>query len=75
MLRQEVLKLYRDVFRTIRKVPDKNSHSELKEWARHDFRQNMHQTDELAIKMLMNHGLRSLNELKTSLDLSGNSKK
>ncbi|XP_055386831.1 LYR motif-containing protein 2 [Condylostylus longicornis] len=71
MLRQEVLKLYRDIFRTIRQVPDKNSQLELKQWARHDFRINSMQKDELAIKMLIQHGKRSLTELKNSLQLSG----
>lgn len=72
MLRQEVLKFYRDIFRTIRMVPDKNSQRDLKNWARSDFRSNSHHTDEITIKMLMHQGHRSLKELKTSLDLSGN---
>lgn len=71
MLRQEVLKLYRTIFRTIRHVPDQSSQRELREWARADFRANKHQTDELAIKMLMQHANRSLKELQTSLGLSG----
>lgn len=72
MLRQEVLKLYREIFRTIRQVTDRGNQYELREWARHDFRINKQQTDEVAIKMLLQHGRRSLTELKTSLDLSGN---
>ncbi|KFB50278.1 AGAP011816-PA-like protein [Anopheles sinensis] len=71
MLRQEVLKLYRTIFRTIRQVPDESSRHELREWARHDFRSNMNQTDELAIKMLLQHGNRNLKQLQTSLELSG----
>ncbi|XP_013099937.1 LYR motif-containing protein 2 [Stomoxys calcitrans] len=71
MLRQEVLKLYRDIFRTIKLVPDANSQHELRTWARHDFRANKQQNDEVAIKMLINYGRRSLTELKTSLSLSG----
>ncbi|EDW79689.1 uncharacterized protein Dwil_GK17885 [Drosophila willistoni] len=70
MLRQEVLKLYREIFRTIRQVPDKHSQMELKAWARHDFETNRQQCDEVAIKMLIQHGRRSLTELKTSLQLS-----
>lgn len=70
MLRQEVLKLYRDIFRTIRQVPDPNSRLELRDWARADFRAHLHHTDELTIKMQMQHGRRSLNELRTSLHLS-----
>ncbi|XP_058065207.1 LYR motif-containing protein 2 [Anopheles bellator] len=71
MLRQEVLKLYRTIFRTISQVPDAATRQELREWARHDFRQNKHQTDELMIKMLMHNATRSLKELQTSLELSG----
>ncbi|KAH8256695.1 hypothetical protein KR038_009547 [Drosophila bunnanda] len=71
MLRQEVLKLYREIFRTIRQVPDKSSQAELRSWARHDFQANRHQGDEVAIKMLIQHGRRSLTELRTSLQLSG----
>jgi len=71
MLRQEVLKLYREIFRTIKHVPDKNSQGELKQWTRSDFRTNMHHTDELVIKMLLQNGQRSLTELRNSLTLSG----
>lgn len=71
MLRQEVLKLYRDIFRCIRKIPEESSRNDLKQWTRSDFRANLHHTDELTIKMLLQHGQRSLNELKTNLELSG----
>ncbi|KAJ6649452.1 LYR motif-containing protein 2 [Pseudolycoriella hygida] len=71
LLRQEVLKLYRDIFRTIRDVPEESSRKELREWTRHDFRNNIHHTEEITIKMLLNHGKRSLSELRTSLELSG----
>lgn len=71
MLRQEVLKLYRDILRSIRHIPDASGRNDLKQWARSDFRANMHHTDELSIKMLLQHGQRSLNELKTNLELSG----
>lgn len=71
MLRQEVLKLYRNIFRCIRLVPEASSRTDLKHWTRSDFRANMHHTDELTIKMLLQHGQRSLNELKTNLELSG----
>lgn len=71
MLRQEVLKLYRDIFRSIRLVPEPASRNDLKQWTRSDFRANMHHTDELTIKMLLQHGQRSLKELQTNLELSG----
>ncbi|XP_059622488.1 LYR motif-containing protein 2 [Phlebotomus argentipes] len=72
MLRQEVLKLYRDVFRTIRRVPQESDRAELKEWARRDFHANRHHTDDTTIKMMLHYGRRSLTELQNSLDLSGN---
>lgn len=71
MLRQEVLKLYRDIFRSIRLIPDESSRNDLKQWTRSDFRANMQHTEELIIKMLIQHGQRSLNELRTNLELSG----
>ncbi|EDW60412.1 LYR motif-containing protein 2 [Drosophila novamexicana] len=75
MLRQEVLKLYREIWRTTRLVPDQHSRRELREWARHDFQANRNQDDEVAIKMLLQSGRRSLTELQTSLELSGTSAK
>lgn len=71
MLRQEVLKLYRDLYRTINKVPDLSSRQDLKLWLREDFRKNKSQTEEIVIKMSMQIGLRSLKELRNSLELSG----
>jgi hypothetical protein len=71
MLRQEVLKLYRDLYRTINKVPDESSKKELKLWLREDFKKNKGLSDEIAIKMGIQVGLRSLKELSQSLELSG----
>lgn len=71
MLRQEVLKLYRDLYRTINKVPDAASRQDLKLWLREDFRKNKNQSEEIQIKMSIQIGLRSLKELRTSLELSG----
>lgn len=70
MLRQQVLNLYRRILRTIKQVPDKQNQTELQNWARNDFRINQHHTDDLTIKILLNHGERSLKELQTSLNLS-----
>lgn len=71
MLRNEVLKLYRTLYRTIRKVPDESSRRDLKIWLKEDFRKNQTLSDEIAIKMSIQVGLRSLKELETSLELSG----
>ena len=47
MLRSEVLKLYRDILRTVRKIPDDHYREEMKIWAQQDFKKNMHLTDEV----------------------------
>ncbi|GAB0090806.1 LYR motif-containing protein 2 [Sergentomyia squamirostris] len=72
MLRQEVLGLYREIFRTIKRVPSIGDRGELKDWARRDFRSNSHHTDETTIKMMLQYGRRCLTELQNSLNLSGN---
>lgn len=71
MVRNEVLKLYRQILRSIKQVPDLNSRRELQEWVRTDFKNNKHHTDEIVIKMMIQSGRRSLNELETNLGLSG----
>jgi hypothetical protein len=48
MLRQQALKLYRSVLRAIHNVPDEQSKKELLEWARSDFKNNKHHTDEVS---------------------------
>ncbi|XP_052741176.1 LYR motif-containing protein 2 [Bicyclus anynana] len=70
LLRQEVLKLYRDIIRTLRKVPDESTRLELKEWARTDFRNNKHHSDETTIKSMLHYGRKSLDDLRKSLALS-----
>jgi bacillopeptidase F (M6 metalloprotease family) len=74
LLRQEVLKLYRDLHRLIKKVPDESSKRELKQWLRDDFKKNKHQTEELQIKMSIQIGMRQYRELENTLELSGNKK-
>ncbi|KAF6211905.1 hypothetical protein GE061_012422 [Apolygus lucorum] len=70
MLRQQVLKLYRDILRAIKEVPSKEDQKYLKDWAKSDFIANKHHTDEVTIKMMMKHGERSLKELQQSLGMS-----
>ncbi|CAH2269006.1 LYR motif-containing protein 2 [Pararge aegeria] len=70
LLRQEVLKLYRDIIRTVKKVPDESTRLELKEWARTDFRNNKHHNDETTIKSMLHYGRKSLEDLRKSLALS-----
>lgn len=72
MLRQEVLKLYRTFFRTIRLLPDKSQQKEVAYWVRTDFRNNSNvpYSDEEKIKSLIYQGQKMLNELKNNVDFS-----
>lgn len=42
----------------------------MKEWARTDFRNNKHHTDETTIKSMLYYGRKSLKDLQKSLALS-----
>jgi len=72
MLRQEVLKLYRNFFRTIRQLPDENQKRDVADWVRADFKayKNVSVENEVQIKSLMFNGEKMLRELKQSVDLS-----
>lgn len=70
MVRSEVLKLYRSILRTVRRIPDEYYRGEMTNWARRDFKSNKHLTDEAAIKMMITRGRMSLKELETSMELS-----
>ncbi|XP_026744390.1 LYR motif-containing protein 2 [Trichoplusia ni] len=72
LLRQEVLKLYRDIFRTLRHVKDEANKAEMADWARIDFKNNMHETDEATIKNMLHYGKKSLKDLQ---QLTGYTKK
>lgn len=44
----------------------------MKKWLSDNFRKNKELKDEIAIKMIIQIGIRSLKELQNSLELSGN---
>jgi len=71
MLRQEVLKLYRTFFRTVRLLP-KDQQADVSFWIRTDFKnhKNIDVNDEERIKAMLYHGQKMLNELKNSVDFS-----
>lgn len=71
MVRQQVLKLYRDFFRTARELPE-GQREDIIEWVRSDFKSNksVPVTDEEQIKALVINGEKMLRELKQSVDLS-----
>ena len=47
LLRSEVLRLYRQIMKTLRHMPNEMDRQQLMSWARHDFRKNRHETDEV----------------------------
>ena len=72
MLRQEVLKLYRTLFRTLRQLPDKRQQQETAAWVREDFKanKNIDPSQEDRIKALVYQGQKMLNELKNNVEFS-----
>lgn len=53
MVRKQVLKLYRDIFRTIKDVPEEADRIQLRSWARNDFKANKHHTDEVLLNIFI----------------------
>ena len=73
MLRQQVLKLYRDFFRTTARLEDAGQREEIRALIRADFRANKNidsNMEEDKVKSLMFHGQKMLQELKQNVDLS-----
>ncbi|XP_052238729.1 LYR motif-containing protein 2-like [Dreissena polymorpha] len=70
MLRSQVLKLYRDILRLTRKIPDDFYRKEMQSWARDDFKRYKSLSDETTIKMHITRGQKSLRELEQSLNLA-----
>ena len=72
MLRQQVLKLYRNCFKTLRQIPDSGQRADLESWVRADFKANkgISPDQEDRIKSLMFNGEKMLNELRQSVELA-----
>ena len=71
MLRQEVLKLYRTFFRTLKQLPSKDQ-PEIAHWIRTDFKANANidPSQEDRIKSLIYQGQKMHNELKNNVEFS-----
>ncbi|XP_028295982.1 LYR motif-containing protein 2 [Gouania willdenowi] len=69
--RQRILGLYRDMLRTIRKVPDEADRKYLRNWARDEFQKNKSATDQDAIRMMITQAKNHLEALQKSLALAG----
>lgn len=52
VIRSEVLKLYRDLLRAVKQIPDEYYRKEMRQWARDDFKKNKHLTDEVCLSCL-----------------------
>ena len=72
MLRGQVIKLYRDFFRTTRLVSDSHQREEMNDWIRRDFKANRNVSveEEETVKALLFNGEKMLRELRQSLELS-----
>jgi len=72
MRRQDVLKLYRTFFRTLKQLPDKGQQTEVAHWVRTDFKanKNIDNSEEDRIKALIYQGQKMLNELKNNVEFS-----
>ncbi|KAF7650768.1 hypothetical protein LDENG_00120930 [Lucifuga dentata] len=69
--RQNTLRLYRDMLRTIRRVPDEADRKYLRDWARDEFKRNKSATDQDAIRMMIMQAKNHLEELQKSLAFAG----
>ncbi|XP_067337946.1 LYR motif-containing protein 2 isoform X2 [Channa argus] len=68
--RQKILGIYRNMLRTIQKVPDEVDRKYLRDWARDEFKRNKDTTDEDAIRMMITQAIKHLEELQKSLALA-----
>ncbi|KAM9330267.1 LYR motif-containing protein 2 [Gastrophryne carolinensis] len=70
MVRQQVLTLYRRIFRVTRRIPDPADRHYLQDWARREFRSNQAASDEMAIRMMITQGQQQVQELERALNLA-----
>ena len=73
MLRQQVIRLYRDFFRTTAKLEDAGQREEIRALVRVDFRANQNldtSFNEDQVKALLFHAEKMLRELKQNVELS-----
>ncbi|AWP19644.1 putative LYR motif-containing protein 2 [Scophthalmus maximus] len=68
--RQKVLGIYRNMLRTIQRVPDEADRKYLRDWARGEFKRNRSATDQDAVRMMITQANNHLEELQSSLALA-----
>ncbi|XP_003747571.1 LYR motif-containing protein 2 isoform X2 [Galendromus occidentalis] len=70
VLRQQSLKLYREILRSLKQLDNKDQAREIKQWARQDFECYRNLQDPEVIKMHQARGKLALKELRASLELA-----
>ncbi|XP_052708954.1 LYR motif-containing protein 2-like [Crassostrea angulata] len=70
MLRTEVLKLYKQMLRLVRKIPDQSQRQQLQNFIRQDFELNKNLEDEQAIRMNVMRGKNSMKELERTVHIA-----
>ncbi|XP_068698118.1 LYR motif-containing protein 2-like [Montipora capricornis] len=69
-LRRQVLRLYREILRTLREVSNDDHRKELENWARAEFKKNKEEKDEIVIKMMLSQGRLTLQEISSAINLA-----
>ncbi|XP_065124789.1 LYR motif-containing protein 2 [Paramisgurnus dabryanus] len=69
--RQKVLGVYRDLLRSIRKIPQESDRTYLRDWAREEFKRNKSETNQDVIRMMITQANNHLEDLRKSLALAG----
>ncbi|XP_059355160.1 LYR motif-containing protein 2 [Carassius carassius] len=69
--RQKVLGVYRDLLRSIRRIPTESDRRYLRDWAREEFKRNKTETDQDVIRMMLTQAHNHLEDLRRSLVLAG----
>ena len=70
MKRQEVLKLYRETLKTIRKIDRPEDKQYFLHWARKEFREYKHETSEETINFHIKRAKKSLKDLSLAVNIS-----
>lgn len=68
LLRQQALELWRNVIRTVNKIPkDSSARSEMRKFAKEEFERNRSVTDPIKIRYLVSTGRTQLDEISKAI--------
>ncbi|XP_065190587.1 LYR motif-containing protein 2-like [Sycon ciliatum] len=68
--RQRVIRLYRTLLKTARRIPDEDYRREISRWTKEGFRQYQHEANEDIVRVQMGYGEKSLKELQQTIALA-----